>query len=788
MLDVNCYKSLEFCKVLEMLSKEAITWEAREKILSLNFVNTLDRAQILLDETQSAYSLINHLGAPPFQVMGSEKISVARAKNGGLLTAGELLSIASLLKITRLTKDWRKNAKKLETALDEKFNLLRPDKYLEEKISASILSEDKIADEASPNLMSIRRKISLSSNKIREQLDKMIHSSHYQKYLQEPIVTIRDGRFVVPVKSEHRFEIAGIVHDTSSSGGTVFIEPIAVVKANNEIKVFCLEEQREIEKILQNLSNETGKFADLILSNREIIIKLDIVFAKAKLACIMKANPPKLNQTGNIKLKKARHPLISSKKIVPVDISLGYKFDSLIITGPNTGGKTVAIKILGLFTLMASLGLFILAEDGSEIAIFEQVLVDIGDEQSIEQSLSTFSGHILNVKRIMDRANSKSLILLDELGAGTDPIEGAAIAISILEFLRDAGAKIALTTHYAELKEYAISTNGVENAACEFNTETLCPTYRLIIGAPGRSNAFIISEKLGIKKQVIDRARQIMSSDNKELESVIEKLEEKRKQIEKEQKKLEKLTDKAQKEAKDAEEMREQLQRQNEIFLNSSKEKAKKIVIKAKRQADLLLEELEILKKKKQNISIEDKARLKSQIKNIEEIADPTVERNNEGYKLPREIKKEDRVLIVDIDKEAVVIENPNQAGSVLVQAGIIKTRVNISNLRLLEEKKLNLPALKPVTRNVKSKLDTKLTRELNLCGHTALEAISELDKFIDSAILLGINELKIIHGKGTGVLRKEVHEYLKSHPYIKEFRLGIFGEGETGVTIAQLK
>ena len=619
-------------------------------------------------------------------------------------------------------------------------------------------------------------------------LDKIIHSTQYLKYLQDAIVTQRDGRYVVPVRSECRGNVPGLVHDTSASGATVFIEPMGVVQANNDIKLLRSKEDDEIERILFELSANAGDFADAIIASYKNLAILNFVFAKANLAYNMRASMPIMNDRGIVDLKQARHPIIDKDKVVPVDIVLGKNFDTLVITGPNTGGKTVTLKTLGLLTLMAMCGLLVPCADNSELSVFRRVLVDIGDEQSIEQSLSTFSAHMTNIIQIIKLANSGSLVLIDELGAGTDPVEGAALAISILEKLRDKHAKIASTTHYAELKEFALRTEGVENACCEFDVTTLRPTYRLLIGVPGKSNAFAITKRLGMDDEIVERAKELVSSESRQFEDVVGTLEKRRQSLEKQIENANRLTAKANTEKQKAENEIRRAKENAEREIERAKQEAQRIISRTRAQADALVEELDKARKAK-DISAEARAKLKKNLNTMENNADPVMKKQSDGekYKLPRPLKVGDSVLIFDIDKNATVLAPPTKDGMVLVQAGIIKTRVKIDNLRLIKEKKQQPPQYS-AKRNVHSTLDVRPTTEVDVRGETAFDAIMIVDKAIDNAVLMNINQLTIIHGKGTGVLRREIQSFLRTHKAVKSFRLGVFGEGESGVTIVELK
>ena len=776
------YKSLELDKVLDMLAQLTSFEDAKELALSLEPSYSLFEVNELIRETSDAHSLSARFGSPSFGNLHNINNSLRRAEAGAVLTPIELLRAANLLQVIRSVTEWRSKSASIETCLDMRFNALVPNKYLETKITSSILSEDEIADNASPTLFSIRKKIAASSSKIREHLDKIIRSSTMQKYLQEAIITIRGGRFVIPVKAEFRSAVAGLVHDTSASGATVFIEPMSVVEANNDIRILRSKEQAEIDRILAELSAELAAYADSICQSYNMIAELNLIFAKASLAFKMKASIPVMNDKGIINLKKARHPLIPADKVVPTDIRLGSEYDTLVITGPNTGGKTVSLKTLGLLSLMAMCGLMIPAADNSELSVFENILSDIGDEQSIEQSLSTFSAHMTNIKNILEIADNKSLVLIDELGAGTDPVEGAALATAILEKLRSQGAKIASTTHYAELKSYALDTEGVENACCEFDVATLRPTYKLLIGMPGRSNAFAISEHLGISKDVIDRAKLLVSLEDSKFESVVQKLQETQSQLDEKINETETLKVQIQNELELARQKTERAEKDSQNQLELAKAEAENIISKAKYQAYSVLDEIEAIRKKKE-ISPEEKSKLRSDIRKMEDTADPVQNRSNEEYVLPRPLVAGDSVLIFDIDKKATVIQVDKD--SALVQAGIMKTRVPLENLRLLkkEKPKNTQSSVRTVRDNSKG-----ASTEIDVRGEVVIDALLDIDRAIDTAVLQHLHQITIIHGKGTGVLRREVQNHLKKHPSVRTFRLGVFGEGDSGVTIAELK
>lgn len=777
--------SIEFDKILSKLAEHTSFEDAKQLSLSIEPSSGLFEAKELLSETSDAHMLIGRFGSPSFGNLHNMNSSLRRAEAGAVLTAIELIRIAALLKTIRSITDWRSKSESIQTVLDMRFNLLSPNKYLETKITSSILSEDEIADNASPTLLSIRKKIAQTSSKIRERLDKIIHSSSMQKYLQDSIVTMRGGRFVIPVKAEYRSYVSGLVHDTSSSGATLFIEPMAIVEANNEIRVLKSKEQAEIERILAEFSAEVGAYADSICQSYKIITELNVIFAKAQLAYSMKASLPILNDKGRILLKKARHPLINPDKVVPTDIELGINFDTLVVTGPNTGGKTVSLKTIGLLSAMAMSGMMIPAADNSELSVFDRILADIGDEQSIEQSLSTFSAHMTNIIKILKIADDKSLVLIDELGAGTDPVEGAALAVSILEQLRIQGAKIAATTHYAELKSYALETNGVENACCEFDVASLRPTYKLLIGMPGRSNAFAISEHLGMDKSIIQRAKILVSEENSKFENIVQKLEESQSDLEEKIKKAEEKSIMSENILKEAKLYSERAEKDSQNIIELAKAQAESIISKARAEAYGVLDEVEKIRKKKE-ISAEEKSKLKSTIRRMENSADPVQERNNDEYVLPRPLKVGDLVLIFDIDRKGTVLELSGDKA--LIQAGIMKTRVPISSLRLLKQEKVKIPQRSSVRTIRNNDVKRTAATEVDVRGQIVMDAIVSVDRAIDMALMQGLHQITIIHGKGTGVLRKEIQNHLKTHPSIRTFRLGTFGEGDSGVTIAELK
>ncbi len=789
-------KSLEFDKVLERLAEFTSCDDARYNALHLKPETNLELAKALLNQTVDAHMLLARFGGPSFGGLKNVNNALSRANAGSVLNTRELLDIGGVLRVIRTLSQWRASNAGVPSVLDTLFNALVPNKFLETAIFNAIISEEEISDNASPTLAAIRRKIRAQESKIREQLEKFSRSQSHSKYLQENIITQRNGRYVVPVKSEYRSEIAGLVHDTSSSGATVFIEPMAVVEANNEIRVLQTKEREEIERILAELSTSAGDFAQSIKNSYECALELNLIFAKAQYAYKIKGCPPILNDNGIINLRAARHPLIDPKKVVPVDIMLGEDFDTLVITGPNTGGKTVSIKTLGLLSMMGMCGLMIPAGDRSEISVFDKILSDIGDEQSIEQSLSTFSAHMTNIISIFNEADEKSLILIDELGAGTDPVEGAALAMAILEALHFKGAKIAATTHYAELKAYALETPRVQNGCCEFDIVSLRPTYRLLIGVPGKSNALAISEKLGLDIDVIKRASDLVSSENKEFENVVDKLEETRRRMEDEYDRAKLLSEKADKEKANAEKLREEISKLREQEMEKARSQALKVVEQAKREAYSLLQEIDKLKKEQQKtkdaaeLARRAKAAVRKGIDSIDSAADPVIgiDDDDKDYVLPRALVAGDTVIIRDIAKQAKVLSPIDKNGNVEVQAGSIKTRVKLSNLRLCENTPKKKEKRSGVSLQGESRLNMTASTRLDLRGMTVDECLIELDRFIDQGLRTGLNEFTVVHGKGTGALRTAVTRYLKASPYVKTSRLGVYGEGEDGVTIVTLK
>jgi DNA mismatch repair protein MutS2 len=804
MINPRYIKTLELDKILAMLAELTASDAAREKALALQPLTDRDEVRREIDRTNDLFQLTVRFGTPTFIGLKNPVGRLKIAQSGGTLSCSDLLGIAAVLRQARILTQWHDQWETEENAVSEQFSRLYLNHSLERAISSAIISEDALDDNASPELAAIRRKIRMTELKIRDKMEGMIRSSTYQKYLQDAIVTMRDGRFVVPVKAEYRSEIPGMVHDTSGSGSTYFVEPAAVVEANNEIRVLQAKEQDEIERILAELSGRCGEDADNIIWCFQNVIDLNVLFAKTTLAYKMKAMAPKVTDDGHILLKKARHPLIDPKKVVPIDFALGDEYSTLVITGPNTGGKTVTLKTAGLLTLMTMCGLLIPVADGSSISVFDDVLVDIGDEQSIEQSLSTFSAHMVNLVNILSVATYTSLVIIDELGSGTDPVEGAALAVAILEKLRIRGAKVAVTSHYAELKMYALQTDRVQNACCEFDVESLMPTYRLLIGVPGKSNAFAISRKLGLDEDIIQSASELVHSENKRFEEVVDSLESSRQQYEQMQAALAEEKREIDRKLAEIGAHQAQLERDREKEEERAKLQAQAIVRDVQAQADSILDELNQIKKMKDSdefsrMMLNARSSVRGKMGKMHDAANPIHERTNEGYTLPRPLKAGDTVQIYDIDKEGTVIKPVDKNGMVLVQSGILKTRVPIGNLRLIEKEKIKVNG-KSVAKSGGGVHTSGVSRgsrsvggrggfpEVDLRGMNIEEALIEVDRFIDSSVLSGVHQITIIHGKGTGALREAIQSHLKRHPSVRTYRLGVFGEGETGVTIAELK
>lgn len=789
--------TLEFDKIIEMLVECASTSGAKSRARSLTPTSDYDVVVERQTKTDDAKRLINAKGYPSFSAEESVVPSAERAYKGAILAPRELMNIASMLRSARMMLDYISVDKPFETTLDAIFNRLMPNRTLEEKISRAIISEDLIADEASPALADIRRKIRNANNKIKDTLQTYIGGVR-NKYLQENIVTMRNGRYVVPVKAEYKNEMKGLVHDTSSSGATLFIEPMAVVEANNELKSLAAAEEHEIERILAELSAECGEYSSVISLNYHNITDIAFYFATATLANHMKAEKPNIVKEQRIDLRKARHPLIPRDKVVPIDVKIGDDFKTLIITGPNTGGKTVTLKTVGLFALMAQSGLQIPALESSTVGIFDEVLVDIGDEQSIEASLSTFSAHMVNVVDILKKVGPGSLVLFDELGSGTDPIEGAALAIAILENTASAGAISLATTHYAELKVYALETEGVQNASCEFDVETLRPTYRLIVGTPGKSNAFAISEKLGISDKIIARANKLIERDNKRFEDVIERLDTNRIQMEKEKNLAEKMRVEYETFKSNAEEDLKRKIAKSEEEISKQALKARQILESARASSEFIFKQLEELRKqedkeKRNAMMISAREAIRDRMRESEGLLADVDVRDislDDDYVLPRPLKVGDTVYLTTIGKEGVVTALADKKGMISVTSGILKAKVTEDKIRLIDGnvKFIKKPEPQKVNEGkVKKTITSTFKPEIDVRGMIGDDAWFVVDKYIDDAILANIPTIRIIHGKGTGALRAALWKYFKHDKRVKSYRHGEYGEGDAGVTVITL-
>lgn len=791
--------TLEFDKITEMLVECASTSGAKARALSLM---PSDDYELVLERqrrTEDAKRLINAKGYPSFSAEEDTPAAAERAYKGATLSPRELLDIASLLRSARLMQDYINTDKPFETTLDQIFARLLPNLPLENRITKSIISEDLIADEASTELADIRRRIRATNNRIKDILQSYIGGARI-KYLQENIVTMRNGRYVVPVKAEYKNEMQGLVHDTSSSGATLFIEPMAVVSANNELRELESMQTHEIERILASISAEVADFSSAITLNYHNITDLSFIFACASLALSMRAEMPKITKNRIVELKKARHPLIPKDKVVPIDVSIGLDFETLIITGPNTGGKTVTLKTIGLLTLMAQSGLQIPALEDSTVGVFSEVLVDIGDEQSIEASLSTFSSHMVNVVDILHNVGPRSLALFDELGSGTDPIEGAALAISILEAVSRAGAVSAATTHYSELKAYALNTPRVQNASCEFDIETLRPTYRLIVGTPGKSNAFAISEKLGISTEIIERASALIANDDKRFEDVIERLDTSRIEMEREREGAERMR-------REYEEYKTRAERELAIKISKGEEEIQRMVLKARQildsaraSSEFIFRQLEEIKKQEDRNKRDELTRLareevRKRLRESESMMEGVDIRDaalDEDYRLPRPLKIGDKVYLVAIGKEGVVTALADKKGLISVTAGILKTKVEEKGLRLIEGdvkyRRRDETTPKVGEGRVKKTIVSTFRTEIDVRGMIGDDAWFVVDKYIDDAILANMSTVRIIHGKGTGALRAALWKYFKTDKRIRSYRHAEYGEGDAGVTILEIK
>lgn len=782
-------KTLELPAVLDLLAAEAVSEPAKEKVYTVRPSTHVYEVKKLLGQTTAAKTMMVLKGSPSFGGVKDVRSALSRAGMGGLLNTRELLDIASVLQAARSVRAYASRERCDRNDIDYLFSSLMANKYLEEKINSSITGEDEIADGASAELSDIRRHMRAANARVREALQKIISSTSYQKALQEPIITTRSERYVVPVKADHKGSIPGLVHDISASGATLFIEPMAAVKANNEIRELRAKEKQEIERILTELSAECADHGDDIIRDFNVLVELDVIFARAKLSYKLDCDEPVISDR-NIILKKARHPLLHKDKVVPIDVELGGDYDTLVITGPNTGGKTVSLKTIGLLCIMAACGMHIPAADGSMVPVFEAVLADIGDEQSIEQSLSTFSSHMTNIVKILEVCNERSLLLFDELGAGTDPVEGAALATAIIEDARRNGSIIAATTHYAELKVYATSEKGVMNASCEFDVETLSPTYKLLIGIPGKSNAFAISERLGMPKCVIDDARGRINADNASFEETICLLEKQRQLLEKDREETQKKLHEAEEAAKKSDQLRSELSVRLEKADEKARRDAQRILDDARRTAENTFDELDKMKKgwnKKQDHIRENAARaeLRRSINQAEQRVTKADNVPSKPKKSSRPIEVGDTVEILSMGVNAEVIAISDDQ-KLSLRAGVMKVTANEDEVYLVENQKKKKPVV-PSKSHVTLR-NSSTSSELDLRGMMTDEAIPILERYLDSAMLSKLEKVTIIHGKGTGALRSAVQQNLKTNRTVKNFRLGRFGEGENGVTIVELK
>jgi len=779
---------LELNQVLELLSVCAGSLDGKEACLSLVPTSDLDEVRNLLDETTAASMLSTRKGYPSFADVRNVAESLDRAERGGTLQPLELLRIAGVLRSARSVKGYIEDDEQ-ETVLSPLFQMLTPNKYLEDKIFNAILSEDEIADTASSSLADIRRHMRIQSAKIKDDLQKVISSPAYSKYLREPIITIRQGRYVVPVKSECKKDVPGLVHDVSATGSTYFVEPMSAVNANNMLRELELKEKKEIERILSEFSAESAGYREEICDNYRLLVQLDVIFAKAKLAFQMRAWAPVMNNQGIVELRNARHPLIDAKSVVPISLRLGTDFDTMIITGPNTGGKTVTLKTLGLLTLMAECGLHVPAGDGSCLSTFDLILADIGDEQSIAQSLSTFSSHMRTIVDIVSQCDSRTLVLFDELGAGTDPAEGAALAISLIEFCRRMGSRVIATTHYAELKLYAMRTANVINASCEFSVETLQPTYKLLIGIPGKSNAFAISRKLGLDENILKEAADLVSQSDKDFEDVLSQLEQQRQEMEAARAEAERLRKETAKIKQQSEELNTQLQREREKTMEQARREAQQIIEDARRAANAASEEIKALKKQlAEQADAHGINQRQTELRKSLNDAEAKLRAGGTQKARPapsRNILVGDTVELLKLGTKASVIAI-NKDGTYQLQAGILNLTAKANEIYLLEqENPYAVKSGRPVHSGREMKMSA-MASEIDLRGMDTVEAICVMDRYLDEAMRSNLNSVRIIHGKGTGTLRAAVQQSLKKNKFIKNYRLGVYGEGEDGVTIAE--
>ena len=791
-MNEKALKTLEYYKIIDMLEAFATSSIGKNKCRQLRPLDNLTEIETMQQETADALSRIYQKGSLSFSGVKDVRGSLKRLEVGSTLGIGELLAIRSLLENASRAKAYSRRETENEhtDSLDNMFELIEPLSPLATEIGRCILSEDEISDDASTGLRQVRRSMKLTNDKIHTQLSSFV-SGNSRTYLQDAVVTMRNGRYCIPVKAEYKSQVPGMIHDQSSTGSTIFVEPMTIVRLNNEMRELEIQEQKEIEMILSNLSQLAAENLDAISDDVKLLSELDFIFARAQLAKSQNATEPRFNRDRIIDIKKARHPLIDKHKVVPIDIRIGETFDLLIVTGPNTGGKTVSLKTVGLLTLMGQSGLHIPAFDNSRLSVFREVYADIGDEQSIEQSLSTFSSHMTNVVRFMETADSDSLVLFDELGAGTDPTEGAALAIAILSTLHDRGIRAMATTHYSELKVYALSTPGVENASCEFDVETLRPTYRLLIGVPGKSNAFAISQKLGLPLSIIDRAKEQISQEHETFEDVLSSLEESRKTIESEREELASYKEEIKTLKEQLEEKQDKLDQRKERIITEANEEAHRILREAKDYAD---QTMRIFNKAgKDSMSAKELEKHRSDLRKKmdkagKKVALKTPQKQKSTLR-PQDLSLGDSVKVMSLNVKGTVSSKPDSKGMLFVQMGILRSKVHISDLQLIDEPVITGPALSRTgAGKIKMNKSASVRTEINLLGKTVDEAVSELDKYLDDAYLAHLSSVRIVHGKGTGALRKGVHNYLKRLKYVQDFHLAEFGEGDAGVTIVEFK
>lgn len=784
-MEKRVLKTLEYDKILAMLKERASCCISRELVDTMEPSGDFDTVERELKLTAEAETLFYKTGRSPVDDFPDMRHCLERMHAALFLSTGELLGIASCLKAARIAKDILANEVGEESYLYNLAGLLITHRSAEEEINRCIINEDEIFDGASPALARIRRAMRLANEKVREKLNSMIRSTAYQKYLQEPIITIRNGRFVIPVKQEYRQQVPGLIHDQSSSGATLFIEPSAVVELGNEYKKLLAEEANEIERILTELTAMLAPYADEIREDHNIMGQIDLVFAKAKLSRELNAVMPRLNRNNYVRIVRGRHPLIPADRVVPIDIWIGKDYRSLIITGPNTGGKTVTLKIVGLFALMVQSGIFVPANEGSEFPVFEHIYADIGDEQSIEQSLSTFSSHMKNIVGILDKADENSLVLLDELGAGTDPIEGAALAMSILEELNDRHCICVSTTHYSEIKAFAMTHEGMENASMEFDIDRLCPTYRLYIGIPGKSNAFEISSRLGLPSSIIDKAKSFLKGEDVRFEDIISSAQSQRRIAEEERKMAEEARAELEKLRADAERERKKLDEDRNRLQAKAKEDAKRIVADTKREMEKLIVEIRSIKDIDRSAADRVIQAARDTLRATETaVNEKETIKKEDNTMPPKTVRAGDTVNIVTLDQKATVLSAPDSKGEVMVQAGVMKLNVKLKDIRLIEEKK----AAAPTSGKVGLGAGKQVGLELDVRGMLVDEANIIVDRYLDDAYNAGLSEVNIIHGKGTGALRTGIQAFLKRHPLVKGYRMGSYGEGDAGVTVVTLK